>query len=255
MLLRKLYPYLQNVQAQPDAYLRAFFHVSREELSDPFFSHVPRWDLTSRNKVLFSDELRADLKGYDALAELREQLPPEFLKWHPFCQAQYLETAYLLPGYILSSQGDRMSMGHSVEGRFPFLDYRVVEFAARIPPRLKMKGLDEKHILKRAAGDLVPRSVRERPKQPYRAPDSASFFGDGAEEEYVGQMLSPESVRRDGLFRAEAVNKLVEKARRGDAAGVKDNMGIVAVLSTQLLMHHFVSPRRIPDTRGITNDR
>ena len=89
--------------------------------------------------------------------------------WSPFCQAQYLESTIFLPGYLLSSQGDRMAMAHSVEGRFPFLDHRVAEFAARIPPRLKMKGLCEKYLLKRASRDYVPDSVVQRTKQPYRA--------------------------------------------------------------------------------------
>ena len=65
--------------------------------------------------------------------ELREALPAGYSGWDGLCQAQYLEAAYLLPGYILSSQGDRVSMAHAVEGRFPFLDHRVVEFAWRLP--------------------------------------------------------------------------------------------------------------------------
>jgi asparagine synthase (glutamine-hydrolysing) len=239
LLLRKLYPYLQNIQAQPDAYLRAFFHIN-DRLDNPLFSHLPRWDLTARIKLLLSAEVRGSLNGYDSCAEMREQLPADFGKWHPFCQSQYLETVYLLPGYILSSQGDRMAMGHSVEGRYPFLDYRVAEFAAKIPPKLKMKGLNEKYILKKAAGEMVPASVRERTKQPYRAPDAASFFGSVHQPEYVRAMLSEANLRKAGLFDAVAVGKLVDKAHRGETIGIKDNMALVAVLSTQLIHEQFI---------------
>jgi asparagine synthase (glutamine-hydrolysing) len=239
LLLRKLYPYLANMQAQPDAYLKAFFHVDNG-LDDLLFSHLPRWDLTARIKSMFSEDTRAALGGYDSCAEMRGGLPREFGRWHPFCQGQYLETVYLLPGYILSSQGDRMAMGHSVEGRYPFLDYRVAEFAAKIPPKLKMKGLNEKYILKRAAGDMIPASVRERPKQPYRAPDAASFFGNGRKHEYVHELMSEERLRAAGVFQPAAVRKLAAKAERGDAIGIKDNMALVAVLSTQLICEQFI---------------
>src|SRR4030095_447738 len=119
-------------------------------------------------KGFCSSELRDTLAGYDALDDLRASLPKDFTRWHPLSQAQYLETAYLLPGYILSSQGDRMAMANAVEGRFPFLDHRVVEMAAKIPPSMKLHGLTEKHILRKAAETLVPKRMAERPKQPYR---------------------------------------------------------------------------------------
>src|SRR4030095_13552275 len=115
--------------------------------------------LTRRATRFFSDDLRRSLGGYDALQDLRERLPAAFGTWHPLSQAQYLETAYLLPGYILSSQGDRMAMAHGVEGRFPLLEHRLAEFAARIPPRLKLKGLEEKYILRRALGPLLPPAI------------------------------------------------------------------------------------------------
>jgi asparagine synthase (glutamine-hydrolysing) len=66
-------------------------------------------------------------------------------------------------------------MGRAIEGRYPFLDARLLDWAARLPPRAQDAGLDEKHVLKRAARDLVPARVLARPKQPYRAPDAASF--------------------------------------------------------------------------------
>src|SRR5262249_42496386 len=149
----------------------AFFGAGADGLDDPLFSHRPRFRATAQAKLFFSEDLRATLKGYDAAADLAATLPERFRKWHPLHQAQYLETTLLLPGYILSSQGDRVSMAHAVEGRFPFLDHRLVEFAARIPTSMKLRGLDEKHILKRASRGLVPDSILARSKQPYRAPD------------------------------------------------------------------------------------
>jgi len=239
MLLKRLYPYLDNVQAQSGAYLSAFFGARPGETSDEFFSHLPRWQLTSKLKAVFSDGVRAQIGAYDGLTELRDGLPPGYAGWDTFCQAQYLESAYLLPGYILSSQGDRMAMAHSVEARFPFLDYRVVEFAARIPPRLKMKVLNEKYLLKRCADGLVPPSVKKRSKQPYRAPEGRCFFG-AARLEYVDELLSPGRIAQDGIFNPVTVEKLVAKFRAGRAIGIKDNMALVGVLSTQLVVDQFV---------------
>jgi asparagine synthase (glutamine-hydrolysing) len=238
LLLKKLYPYLPNLQAQPGAYLQAFFHVRPDDARREFFSHLPRWELTSRLKMLFSDAVRSQIGSYDGYAEVRHLLPPGYARWDGFCQAQYLEATHLLPGYILSSQGDRMAMAHSVEGRFPFLDYRVVEFAARIPPRLKMKVLNEKYLLKRCARGLVPPSVLARSKQPYRAPEGRCFFR-GARLDYVDALLSPGRIAQDGIFNPRAVDRLVEKFHQGRAMGSKDNMALVGVLSTQLIVDQF----------------
>ena len=242
LLLRRLYPYLGAMQQQSQNYLQAFFRTGLDAPGDPLFSHVPRFNLTRKLTRFYSADLRASLRGYDALEDLRSQLPAEFGTWHPLNQAQYLESAYLLPGYILSSQGDRVAMAHAVEGRFPFLDHRVVEFAARIPPRMKVKGLREKHILRRALGKYLPEAITERPKQPYRAPDSESFRGPGAAR--AVEFLSPEKIRSAGYFDPAAVAKLAEKCRSGAAIGTADNMAFVGVLSTQLIDALFV--RRMP---------
>jgi asparagine synthase (glutamine-hydrolysing) len=243
LLLRKLYPYMKNLQSQPDAYLRAFFHVRKQELNSPFFSHLPRWEMTSKLKQFFSQEVKDRIGSSQALHRLEKRLPHNYDRWDWFARSQYLETAYLLPGYILSSQGDRMAMAHSVEGRFPFLDYRLVQFAARLPPRLKMNVLNEKYLLKQAAGSLVPETIRKRHKQPYRAPDSQSFLlRDGSRSlvEYAEELLSPHAIAHAGLFDAERVGKLVEKVRAGQAIGVKDNMAFVGILSTQLVVDRFI---------------
>jgi asparagine synthase (glutamine-hydrolysing) len=243
LLLKRLYPYMQDIQRQPAAYLKHFFRVTAQDLASPFFSHLPRWELTAKLKLLFSAEVQAELQGYDAMDDLGRALPAAYSTWSHFSQAEYLEASYLLPGYILSSQGDRMAMAHSVEGRYPFLDYRVVEFASKLPPNMKMKVLDQKHLLKRAFDGLIPASILRRPKQPYRAPDGKSFFGPAAPE-YVQDLLSPDSLRRTGIFDPQAVITLVNKFKAGRASSLKDNMALVGVLSTELLVHQFIHHRQ-----------
>jgi asparagine synthase (glutamine-hydrolysing) len=243
LLLRKLYPYIPALQKQSDDYLRAFFYARPEDLGSRFFSHLPRWELTRKLEIFYSDNLKHALDGHDTYRAIERALPERYGSWDPFCQAQFLESRYLLPGYLLSSQGDRMAMAHGVEGRFPFLDYRVVQYASRIPPRLKMKVLNEKYLLKKAAGDLIPPFLRQRPKQPYRAPESLSFFDPAtgkARAPYVDELLSSEKLERNGLFNPQPVRLLVEKARRGKVVGVRDGMALVSILSTQLLVEQFI---------------
>ena len=241
LLLKRLYPYLKNLGSQPTAYLKGFFQVSATDPGDPFFSHTPRWKLAAGLKTFFSRGVRAELDSQDACRELEQLLPPAYDAWDGFSRAEYLEARHLLPGYILSSQGDRVAMAHAVEGRFPFLDYRVVEFASGLPPTLKMKALQEKYLLKRCARGLVPPAVIHRHKQPYRAPDVRSFFPDGRLLPYVEELLAPPQIRQDGIFDPDAVQKLAAKTRNGGIIGIRDNMALVGIVSTTLLMRKFIT--------------
>jgi asparagine synthase (glutamine-hydrolysing) len=237
LLLRRLYPYLTRIQAQSDAYRKAFFNVEADT-EGPFYSHIPRWELTSRLKMFFSEGVRNQLHRTTGNYEVvRTALPARYTDWHWFHKAQYLETALLLPGYILASQGDRVAMAHAVEGRYPFLDHRVVEFAASIPPALKMRVLNEKYLLKRIATGLLPAGVRQRTKQPYRAPEAATLFR--GRSGYARELLSPERIRRDGLFEPAMVEKLLAKTGQGKAQGIKDNMALAGIVSTALLIDQF----------------
>jgi asparagine synthase (glutamine-hydrolysing) len=239
LLFQRLYPYLPGLKGQSQSYRQAFFTAGLAEASDPLFSHLTRFRTTAGTKAFFSGDLRAALAGYDAVDELRAGLPADFARWHWLSQAQYLETAYLLPGYILSAQGDRVAMAHAVEGRFPFLDHRAVEFAAKIPPKLKIRGLREKHILREAMAPLLPKVIGNRVKQPYRAPDSQSFLGEDAPA-YVAHSLAAAEIGEAGYFDPRAVEKLVAKCRNQSSVGFRDNMAFVGILSTQLFHREFV---------------
>ena len=133
-----------------------------------------------------------------------------------------------------------MTMAHSIEGRFPFLDHRVVELAGRIPPRYKLNCLNEKFILKRVARGLIPENLAKRPKQPYRAPIKTSFFGEKAPD-YVAEMLSEKVLQEYGYFDSRKVGRLVAKCKKQSGAllSERENMALVGILSTQLLCSQF----------------
>jgi len=132
-----------------------------------------------------------------------------------------------------------MLMANSVEGRFPFLDHRVIEFANRLNPHLKMRVLNEKYLFKQAMKSHLPRQILERHKQPYRAPDIPAFFSSNPPD-YVDDLLSEEKLRRYGYFDAKKVGFLLKKASSGSSIAYKDNMALVGVLSTQLCHYFFI---------------
>ncbi len=245
LLFSRLYPYLPGLTQQTPESLAAFFGAKGEDIGDPLFSHRPRYRSTAAAKLFFSGDLRKTLEGYDATDEILARLPGDFGRWHPQHQAQYLETKFLLPDYILSSQGDRMAMAHGVEGRFPFLDHRVVDYAARLKPSLKLRGFAEKHILRRAVADLLPPAIAQRTKQPYRAPDSRSFLT-GQEPDYVRCCFSAQALEETGLFNPAAAGKLIEKCRR-QTDGFRDNAAFVGILSTQLWHRTFTRQSLLND--------
>jgi asparagine synthase (glutamine-hydrolysing) len=237
---------------------RAFFGRGLQNFRAPGFSHEPRWHSASALKRLFSAEQREASRSVDVVGRLLASLPPAFASWSTLARDQYLEVRTLLTGYILSSQGDRMLMAHSVEGRFPFLDAEVMELANSLPPAYKLKVLDEKHVLKRASRGLVPEAILARKKQPYRAPDALCFTGPRAPD-WVREALSEASLRAAGVFDARAVGQLWAKcqSRTGeDQFSNADNMALVGILSTQLLHEQLVvknafAGRNVPLTTHI----
>lgn len=238
LLLKRLYPYLNLSQAQSQAYLQNFFGAGIDQPETSYFSHIPRWTTTAKCKEFFSDNVKQQLAN-NAIETIAGSFPKAMGKWHTFNRSQYIEAKSLMAGYLLCSQGDRMLMQHSVEGRFPFLDHRVIEFANTLHPKIKMKVLNEKYLLKKAMGKYLPRSIVKRYKQPYRAPDIPAFFNTKVPD-YVQELLSENILTRYGYFDAGRVSRLVKKIKAGRAIGYKDNMALVGVLSTQVWHYHFV---------------
>ena len=249
-LLERLYPYLARSPVATQAMAREFFGRDLERWREPGFAHHTRWNSTSALHRILSPEFLRATASLDVVSRLLSSLPPDFQRWSYLAQDQYLETRTLLGGYLLSSQGDRMLMAHSVEGRFPYLDAEVVSLANSLPSRLKIRGLDEKYVLKQAARGLVPDGILQRPKQPYRAPDALSFVG-ASMPAWVPEVLGATSVGRAGVFDTRAIDRLWRKCQgtgSGEQFSNADNMALVGVLSTGLLHEHLVRATPVRET-------
>ena len=247
LLLERLYPYIFRNPTRARAFFQRFYAVKPEDLSDPLFSHRIRWQTTGKNALFFSDNVRNTLNEYDPISDVKKLLPGDFASRDVLSRAQFLEMDIFLSNYLLSSQGDRVAMAHSLEIRLPFLDYRVIEFASRLPAKWKINGLDEKYILKQSFNGLIPDSIRKRVKQPYRAPIREVFFQDSSSE-LVDDMMSDDYLCKVGLFNAKKVGKLLDRYRKKDAVVDNEvqNMALVGILSTQLVHHQFIDnfPRK-----------
>jgi asparagine synthase (glutamine-hydrolysing) len=245
-LLERLYPYLARSPVSQQAMAKQFFGRGLEHHQSPGFAHATRWHTTSALQRLLSPDMRAAIEASgqaDVTASFMDQLPTGFPQWDALAQDQHIEISTLLSGYLMSSQGDRMLLGNSVEGRFPFLDPEVMALAQSLPSAYKLRVLDEKHVVKRAAQDWVPQAIVNRQKQPYRAPDALSFVTPNAPD-YVAHAFSESALKDAQVFDVKAAHQLFQKCLKRGAQGQfsnADNMAFVGVLSTQLLHQQFIN--------------
>lgn len=241
-LLGTLYPEIAGLSDSARNFFMAFFKMDLTSTHSPYYSHMIRWKNGTRLLRFLQPQ---PAQEWETLAQ-RLPLPETFDSWNALSKAQYLEMITFLSPYLLSSQGDRVAMAHSVEGRFPFLDYRVVEFANQLPAEWKLYGLTEKWILRQIARTLLPEEIWKRRKKPYRAPIHKSFFHPQPPD-YVNEMTSPEFLEETSLFNPLAVKQLFQKASRGTPLSEVEDMAIAGILSTQLVykqfIQHFPSPR------------
>ena len=239
LLLQKLYPYLAQFQGKNKRMLKLFFGYQLQDTDSPFYSHILRWRNTSSIQNYFSEDLKSEVNGIDQFEEVVKMLPPGFNQYDRLSKSQWLESEIFMSSYLLSSQGDRVGMANSVEGRYPFLDYRVIEFAAKLPPDFKMHGLNEKFILKRMMNNRLPESVLKRPKQAYRAPIASSFLSSPARE-YSLDLLSEHDINQTGMFSYNTVQKLLTKISKDTLVTEMENMSLAGILSSQLIYHQYI---------------
>ncbi|HDZ42100.1 MAG TPA: asparagine synthase (glutamine-hydrolyzing) [Bacteroidetes bacterium] len=255
LLLKKIYPDIPHLKNASPNILKMFFGYKLEDVNNPFYSHLLRWNNSNHIKKHFSNAIKDSLNNYDPLARLAERLPDDYYSWDTLARAQWLETTVFMSGYLLSSQGDRMAMANSVEGRYPFLDHRLIEFCSGLPSKYKLRGLNEKFILKKLMKSRIPDSIIKRPKQPYRAPISSVFLNENTPD-YAREMLSESYTRQTGIFDWSSISSIMDKIEKTGIASEMDNMVLAAVVSTHLLNHQFIESENAEfQSEGLKNLR
>jgi len=242
-LFKKLYQYLP--QFSNPRYANVAIESLKKTLTSfsPFYSHDVRWSNNAANKAYFSESLRDSLTSYNSLEEMESLMPRDYFSVSDISKAQYLETVTLLRGYLLSSQGDRMMLGNSVEGRFPFLDHKLLQFTNALPEKYKLSCLRDKHILREGMKGYLPETITRRPKFAYQAPEIRAFFRKkDAPSVLVERYLSEKALNETGLFDTNLVGRLLGKIRKSELSrlGTRDNMAFVQILSTQILFEQLI---------------
>lgn len=138
-----------------------------------------------------------------------------------------LQFDHWLPDNMLFRQ-DKTGMAHSIEGRVPFLDHKLVEFAMRLPPRLKIKGLTGKYILRQYAQKLLPPEVTGRKKMPFYVPIE-NYFQEPSFRELMDELLGEKSIRERGLFRPDAVMRIRRSMERREFLYIKQAFSLMVL--------------------------
>jgi asparagine synthase (glutamine-hydrolysing) len=266
--LAKIFGFLDVVPGLPLSarLLRGYFKLTRvpqfpaarrreveESIGGPN-AWIDAFGLLALSKLRFyAEPLREISLKHNPWTDL--QIPLDRAKrWHPLNRGVWVAARVTLAGHLLQAKGDRVAMHSSVEVRYPFLDEDVFSFLASLDPRWKLHGFRDKHLLRLLAERWVPPSVYRRRKVIFRAPLD-SFYVE-PQPAFVGQLLSEESLRRTGYFDVAQVHywrHAFRQLRPGSLERLSVDLGLVAVVATQLWHHLFIRPELAEIPAGIAN--
>ena len=152
----------------------------------------------------------------------------------------YLHAKSVLPNYILTVLGDRSEMAHSVEGRVPFLDHKVVEFLVNVPLSLKIKGTTEKFLLREAVRDRITERLYRREKHPFVAPPPASNRASPLKM-LMGDVFHGSELRDLPFYDQRKVIELFDRwsGKHGDSASPGIDVVLMTILSLCLMQQRF----------------
>jgi asparagine synthase (glutamine-hydrolysing) len=208
------------------------------------------WQITAECMPgLFNADLEPELARDESMDALAAAMKPRLEGRHRVNQSLYIETKTRLPGWILR-RSDRMSMAHGVEARVPFLDHPLVELAARMPPDLKLRGMNEKYLLKKISMPHLPQHPSNYKKKAFYTPIREWFFTP-AQQEQLEPYLGTEALRSAGLFNPARVAELRQRIAAARApADMNDYYRLMQlewimllVLTVQIMHDQFVLRR------------
>jgi len=195
---------------------------------------------------LFKKDFENGALADEQMDILAEEMKEHLVGRHRINQSLYIETKTRLPGWILW-RSDRMSMAHSVELRVPFMDHKLVELAARVPPDMKLNGMNEKYILKKIATSHLPEHPGQYKKQGFYTPIREWFFmpeyNDG-----LDKYLSADVIAEAGIFEVSRVQEMRDRIMQASAPTnmeeyyqlMKLEWMMMLVLTIQILHAQFI---------------
>ncbi len=178
---------------------------------------IPSWMQVSaarylRSVPLYSPEFIAKFSQKDVYRIFFNQIDiqGQLANTEPVHQSLYLWSKTILPNYLLRMLGDGVEMAHSIEGRLPFLDHKVVELVRNMPVALKIRGLTEKYVLREAAKPFITENIYNRQKHPFLAPPS-TFKPNEPLQELVQDTLRSSEMSDVPFYNHTAIIDLLDK--------------------------------------------
>lgn len=195
---------------------------------------------------ILNKDIAASLAGYDPGAAIAAALDADSLAGrHPLDRAQYVWIKTMLEGQILTWGGDRVDMANSMEARPAFLDHHLAEFAATLPPSVRIKGKTEKWVLREAMKGLLPEVLYKREKFAFMAPPAHTDPKKWAAMQGLARKyLDRDSIAAAGLLDMAGVDALFALHDRDDTtAATRNNLDAVFnhMLGVQTLHRHFIA--------------
>jgi asparagine synthase (glutamine-hydrolysing) len=207
-LVRRVLPHLPGLRRSKIA---AYALTQRDE-ADRFVNWFPLFSDDLRNQVL-SDDARRALSELSPAAAFRAELSRTDAI-HRLDRMLYVDTKLWLADYLLL-RSDKLTMANSLEARVPFLDHKLVEFAASLPPGLKLRGLTRKYLLKKTAARWLPSEIIHRRKEGFPIPISTWLRGPA--RPMVRDLLTPTTIRQRGWFCPEYIDRMLSEHESGFA--------------------------------------
>ena len=205
------------------------------------------WDSIKRGiESLYSQDLKGNLKNYNPMDGFI--LDTSLIETTAYLnKLLYYGCKCLLSNYVLGPHGDRIAMSNSVEARYPFLDHKLVEFSASIPPHFKIRRLTGKYLVRKSMEQFLPKEIVWRKKKALRTP-VAEIFLQKDSPKYIKELLSYQSIKKKGYFNPEAVLKLTKRITHRNLSVTNETKGIalveaamlMGVLSTQLFDEIYI---------------
>jgi asparagine synthase (glutamine-hydrolysing) len=188
----------------------ALYAFSQPDETARFTNWFPLFNYDEKTALL-SDDLKQALNGAstgDVFARHLAQIDATT----PLNRMLYVDTKLWLPDYLLL-RGDKLSMATSLEARTPILDHELVEFAASLPPHLKLNNLTRKYLFKKVIQSLVPSEIINRKKEGFPIPILQWLRREA--RPLLRDLLTPATIRRRGLFDPDHVDKMLKRFESG----------------------------------------